>query len=237
MRVALITPSSSPISFCSKVVLIPCTRQLVHHNGSLLLETRRRQCTIRCSIKTWAAECFGESKRFGNYLKDLADHLWESSPAPVKEFPWKKAESVAIEQLLDLGHKAFRFAIIALLAISFASDVTMAVLRNRELLIPPGLFIGVALADFLKEFSQSLVQSTIKDENKVIQLWGIGMFFVLIKFIPLCINVQGMLLLPHIGNGGLMQILWLAKEQHQTRAVEDQESSVANISIPSYSED
>lgn len=238
MKVALIPPASSPVSsFRHKVVLSPSTRHLVHHSLSLLSESCRRRFSIGYSIKAPAAENFSEEpKKVTSYIKGLVDYLWERSPGPVKKFPWKEARSMAIERLLILGHKAFKFSLIALFAISSALDVTTAISLNRELMIPLGLFIGVALADFVKESLQDFYQSMIKDENNATQLWGVGLFFVLLKLITLCFNIQGRLLLSLTGDGGLMQVLWLMKEMQQTQTADGRES-VPQTPMSTYPDD
>lgn len=61
-------------------------------------------------------------------------------------------------------------------------------------------------------------------------LLAVGAFFTSIKFVLSCFNVQGRLLISHISNGGLMQVLWLARERQHVVNVEMQEEKVLGSS-------
>ena len=62
-----------------------------------------------------------------------------------------------------------------------------------------------------------------QDKDSAWQFLGVGSIFVFLKFLALFFNVQGRTLLSHIGNGGLMQVLWLARELQGIADVEMQE--------------
>lgn len=184
---------------------------------------------IGCSIRTPAAENSGHSNNLATYLNTLAESLRDTSTNKLKEFPWTEARSMVAEQLLILGDKALKWSLVLLFSISFLSDVFMAIAGNRELMIPLGLFTGVLLADFLKESSQEFFQSKVKYEGYPKQLVGVGLFFVFVKLLSLCLNVQAKTLVSHIGNGGFMQVLWLARELQQTANVEMQEEQELSL--------
>lgn len=111
-------------------------------------------------MRIHAAENAGDSSHLASLLNTVLAHGQNITFIDkLKGFPWKKAGSVLAERLLVLGQKVLKWSLALLLASSFLLDIFMAVAGNKELLIPFGLFIGVMLADFLKEFSQEFLQS------------------------------------------------------------------------------
>lgn len=227
---ALMASPNPPVALRSKIETSQSQRTLAHYRASVSIGSHSRWPFLTHSVKIRAAEHFGEPKNVTGYLDDLVESWWESSPRLLKEFPWKEAKDMVLERLLFIGQKAFKWSIIVLLVVSSVSDMLLAISRNRELMIPVGLFIGVALTDFLKEFLQEYFQRSIKDESFK-HLVGIGLFFVLIKLISLCLEIPRRVLFSHIGNGGLMQVFWLSKELRHT---EDkyQKDQRLDVSLP-----
>lgn len=75
--------------------------------------------------------------------------------------------------------------------------------------------ISVQICDHTLAFLTAFEQ----DGDPNTYLLGIGSFFV---FVSLCFKLQGKVLLSHIGNGGLMQVLWLARKLQQTDDIKNQ---------------
>nr|XP_029123650.1 uncharacterized protein LOC105055887 isoform X1 [Elaeis guineensis] len=188
MAVLMASPNP-PVALRSKIETSQSQRTLAHYRASVSIGSHSRCHFLTHSVKIRAAEHFGEPKNVTDYLDDLVKSLWETSPRPLKEFPWKEAKYMILERLLFHGQKAFKWSIIVLLVVSSVSDVLLAISRNRELMIPIGLFIGVALTDFFREFLHEYFRS-MKDESFK-HLVGIGLFFVLIKLISLSFEVPG----------------------------------------------
>lgn len=86
----------------------------------------------------------------------MREKLKGTIPVFVQEFPWKKAEHIFLEKLLNLAQEAVKWSLVLFLIYSFVSDVVYTLSINRELVIPIGLFAGCLVADFLKEISQEL---------------------------------------------------------------------------------
>ena len=86
----------------------------------------------------------------------LRKRIWEAAPDSVKDFPLKRAEDVVLQQLLLLGQKTVKGSLITLFILSSISDVIFCISRNKDLMIPVGLFVGCMMADFLKEASREL---------------------------------------------------------------------------------
>lgn len=63
-------------------------------------------------------------------------------------------------------------------------------------------------------------------------LVGIGLFFVLIKLVSLCLEIPRRVFFSHIGNGGLMQVFWLAKELQHTEVIEYEKDQRLDVSLP-----
>ncbi|KAL6012854.1 hypothetical protein ACLOJK_003343 [Asimina triloba] len=197
---------------------------------------------MRCSLNVPNGKPFGELGKVKTMFKTVVERyarelwqtlpepvkefpwkkaLWQTFPEPVKEFPWKKAEGVLLQQLFFLGQRALGWVLIILFVASSLSDVIFAISRNRELLIPVGLFLGCLMADFLKETSQELFPTT-QEEVLSRHFIGIGLSFVFIKFVSLYLGIQGRAFLSHLGTGGLMQVWWLRKKLAEGTTASDQ---------------
>nr|XP_029123651.1 uncharacterized protein LOC105055887 isoform X2 [Elaeis guineensis] len=164
MAVLMASPNP-PVALRSKIETSQSQRTLAHYRASVSIGSHSRCHFLTHSVKIRAAEHFGEPKNVTDYLDDLVKSLWETSPRPLKEFPWKEAKYMILERLLFHGQKAFKWSIIVLLVVS------------------------VALTDFFREFLHEYFRS-MKDESFK-HLVGIGLFFVLIKLISLSFEVPG----------------------------------------------
>ncbi|RWW36806.1 hypothetical protein BHE74_00058141, partial [Ensete ventricosum] len=208
-------------------------RTFDHHGLYPSSKCQLRWQPIRHStMKLQAAGNFAQPNNATSYFKDLVNKIWEASPKSLKEFPWEEAKDMVLRQLFFLVKRALMWSFIGLYAISFISDISLAISRDRELLGPVGLFVGVALADYIKESLQEFLKSSIEDGDPNTYLLGIGSFFVFVKFVSLCFKVQGKVLLSHIGNGGLMQVLWLARKLQQTDDIKNQNELSVNGPSP-----
>ncbi|XP_043708141.1 uncharacterized protein LOC122657489 [Telopea speciosissima] len=199
------------------------------HRLSQFSCTQNCQSFRTCPIRRATIAHFSEPNKKMVHMNRFTKRLWASLPEPVKEFPWRKAEDLVLQHLLILGEKALKWSLITVFIFSFLSDVIFAVVRNRELMVPLGLFIGCTIADFLKETSQELFQGT-KEEGLRWHLLGIGSLFVLVKFVSVYFTVQGHVFLAHVGNGGLMQVQWLWRKVLEERESVNVELSHQNAS-------
>ncbi|KAI3880133.1 hypothetical protein MKW92_018414 [Papaver armeniacum] len=180
------------------------------HSGSCLLlsPNKHRQTIIKCSAKVTGFGQFGDP----NKLK------MQTFPEPVKEFPWKKAEDIMLQRLLFLGKEALKWLLITLFAFSSLSDILLSISKNKELLIPLGLFIGCVVSDIFKETSKELFPSaSAKEGGLKMNLVVIGAFFVFVKVVAAFLAVGGKVLLSHVGNGGLLQVLWMWRKIQEER--------------------
>lgn len=182
---------------------------------------------------------FMDSNSIPTEIENLKEKMQEVVPEPVKIFPWKEAEKILVERLLFMGKETLKWSLLLFFALSSFSDFVASIVRNQELLIPIGLFIGVLLTDLLKEISQEVFRnsevhfastlctlfhaasnktSTILQESSFKkQLYGLGSFFVLVKLIAYGFAIQAQTFPLHVANGGLMQVLWLWRNLSRDR--------------------
>lgn len=235
MRVAALSASAIPSTGFRSKVLLCARRTEAHHGYTLPSKSGRNRHSMGCSVRAQASENFGHSNSFSALLNKLAYEIQNISTEKLEEFPWKKARSIIAERLLVLGTGALKWSFVLLFIVSFLSDIIIAISMNRELMIPLGLFTGVILADFLKESFHEFFQTNTKDKPFAKQLVSVGSVFVFIKFLAMCFSAQWRMLLFHISNGGLMQVLWLAKElQQNTTRVEIQEEQEISDTSPTH---
>ncbi|XP_057973964.1 uncharacterized protein LOC131161944 isoform X1 [Malania oleifera] len=112
------------------------------------------------SLKLQTRAEFSVSHKVKMQMTKVKERLLEDVPDFMKDFPWKKAEDMVLHKFLFLGQKALKWSFLTLFIFSSLSDIIFAISRNKELMIPLGLFAGCMLADFLKEISQELVDNS-----------------------------------------------------------------------------
>ncbi|KAL2498126.1 embryo defective [Abeliophyllum distichum] len=194
-----ITPSISPVpSLYSR----PC--QL---HRPFFIHVRPHQVSATSSVKLCRMQQFHGPPKFKMYFTYTKNKLWEFIPDSVRHFPWKEAKGVAQQELLVLGKEALKWSLTAILIFSFASDIIYSISRNKELLIPFGLFVGCLMTNYLNEVSQELSHHD-KEGGMTWQLLGIYCFFIFVNVISVYFPVGGKVFLLHVANGGLMQVLW-----------------------------
>ncbi|RDX65628.1 hypothetical protein CR513_55698, partial [Mucuna pruriens] len=137
----------------------------------------------------------------------MREKLKEAMPVSVQEFPWKKAERILLDKLLNLVQEAVKWSLILFFIVSSLTDVVYTFSINRELVIPVGLFVGCLVADFLKEISKEFFH---KSEEKDLKWHLLGMYciFLFVKFMSTWFATLPRVFLMHVANGGLMQVLW-----------------------------
>lgn len=193
-------------------------KQLEHrppqlHGFLLQLNGHRRRVSPKCGLRTTMAQ-FHEPNKIKEQLNIVKEKLWERTSDSVKDFPWKKAQNLLLQRLVSVGKKAWKLSLVTFFIFSFLSDFMYSISRNQELMIPFGLLIGCLMTDFLKETSLALLafrSSQRSDLNMKWQLLAIGGFFVVVKFVSVYFAIQNRVFLSHVGNGGLLQVLWLWK--------------------------
>lgn len=84
-------------------------------------------------------------------LLDMAMKLWESTPSPVKSFPWSRAFDNFILLILDLILAVVKYLSVPLLLVSSLSEMSYCAYQKKLFLVPVPLLIGVAVAGVLRQ--------------------------------------------------------------------------------------
>lgn len=155
-------------------------------------------------------------QRLISSLENFKDKLCLVTPLPLKDFHLQDAEAVFLQQLLLAGKKALKQFLLLLYICSFVSDVVYSISRNKELIVPLGLFMGYVATNFLAETSKELFHFLEEDDIRP-HLVLICCLFALAKIISTHFVARGKIFLLHIANGGLMQALWLWKNYQMTK--------------------
>ncbi|RZC44455.1 hypothetical protein C5167_037417 [Papaver somniferum] len=208
---ALTASTVAPFRF--QIKLFGSQRFPVQSGSCLLLfPNKHRQVVMKCSAKETGLGQFSDPSKLKMQFGDLGDKLWQTFPEPVKEFPWKRAEDIMLQRLKE----ALKWSMITLFAFNSLSDILLSISKNKELMIPLGLFIGCAAADVFKETAMELFPSvSLKEEGLKKTLVAVGVFFIFVKVVSAYLALRGSLLLSHVGNGGLLQVLWLWRKLNE----------------------
>lgn len=83
-------------------------------------------------------------------LIDKARKLWDSSPEPVKIFPWNKALDNFIQLILDLILVVVKYLAVPVFAVTSLSEMSYCAHERKLFLVPIPVLFGVAVAGILK---------------------------------------------------------------------------------------
>ncbi|VVB00594.1 unnamed protein product [Arabis nemorensis] len=154
------------------------------------------------------SEHSGESERFSfDSLLRKTKHVWDSSPQPIKEFPWNRAFENFVQLVFDLAISVVKFLFVPILAVSSISEMSYCAHERRLALVPFPLVIGVVVAGILQETALKM-SPRLKEAEVPWHLIAMTMFFTLIKLPGPYYPYWGRLLVPHFANGVLFRSLW-----------------------------
>ncbi|KAK7383271.1 hypothetical protein VNO78_28945 [Psophocarpus tetragonolobus] len=202
---AILPSLAVPSTLMFRLKLFQCQPCQFHRCTELYLPHQTYYTRTR-SIKVSMAD-HNERSDVKMQIEILREKLKEAMPVSVQEFPWKKAEHIVVDKLLDLAKETVKWSLILFFIFSSVSDIVYTFSINRELIIPIGLFVGCLVADFLKEISQELFH---KSEGRDLKWHLLGMYclFVFFKFTSTWFATLPRVFFLHVANGGLMQVLW-----------------------------
>ncbi|XP_023554290.1 uncharacterized protein LOC111811592 isoform X2 [Cucurbita pepo subsp. pepo] len=89
-------------------------------------------------------------------LKDRVKKLWESSPEPVKRFPWNEALDNFIQLIADLGLTVIKYVCVPLLVVTSLSETSYCAHQKKLLIVPFPLIIGFSVAKVMGQTALSL---------------------------------------------------------------------------------
>lgn len=144
-------------SICYAIQVAPPKSRTHQLRSSYLINFHRKRVSVTCSVKFPGMEYFDEPNNLVSVLNYSREKLQTFIPGSVKQFPWKKAKSLAQNGLLVLGKETLKWSLLGYFAFNCLSDIIYSISRNRELVIPLGLFVGVLMTKFLDEISRELL--------------------------------------------------------------------------------
>ncbi|KAL8145354.1 uncharacterized protein LOC141706943 [Apium graveolens] len=188
----------------------PCNYWLVH-------VSRHPISATRCVRLPTGAQLYDPS-RIKLHMNNIRERVWYVIPNPLKEFPWKKAETIALKQFLLTAKEALKWALVAVLIFGSISDVLFSISINKELLIPFGLIVGCMIANFLKETSEEFFPNS-EEGDLSWNLLAVSCFFVMVKILASYVTQGRQVIISHVANGVLMQILlpWRTSQEDTNR--------------------
>ncbi|KAK7289875.1 hypothetical protein RIF29_03873 [Crotalaria pallida] len=164
---------------------------------------------ISCAMNMSAQESDDHRKLKLDQLIDKARKLWDSSPEPVKTFPWTKALDNFIQLTLDLILAVVKYLSIPVFAVSSLSEMSYCAHQRKLVLVPIPLLFGVAVAGVLNETALD-ISPRLRDAEVPWHLIATVIFFTLIKIPGPYYPYWGRIIIPHFANGVLARTLWFA---------------------------
>ncbi|KAM5549123.1 hypothetical protein ABKV19_000512 [Rosa sericea] len=174
---------------------------------SRLLQNSRYN--ISCAVNMTAGQSDDPGQIKFDHLIAKARKLWESSPQPVKMFPWKRAGLNFIQLILDLVLAVAKYLCVPLLVVSSLSEMSYCAQERKLFFVPVPVIIGMAIAEVLKLAALD-VSPLLKDAEVPWHLFVMAIFFTLLKLPGPYYPFWGRIIIPHIANGGLLRTLWFA---------------------------
>ena len=106
---------------------------------------------ILCAVNMSAEQSDSPGKTKFERLLDTTMKLWESTPPPVKSFPWSRAFDNFAQLILDLILAVVKCLSVPLLLVSSLSEMSYCAYQKKLFLVPVPLLIGIAVAGVLMQ--------------------------------------------------------------------------------------
>ncbi|XP_027361726.1 uncharacterized protein LOC113869549 [Abrus precatorius] len=164
---------------------------------------------ISCAMNMSAQQSDDHGKMKLDQLLDKARKLWDSSPEPVKNFPWNKAMDNFIQLIIDLILVVVKYLSVPVFAITSLSELSYCAHEKKLVLVPLPVLFGISVAGILKETFLEL-SPRLRDAEVPWHLIAIAIFFTLIKLPGPYYPYWGRIFIPHFANGVLLRALWFA---------------------------
>ncbi|KAJ9152931.1 hypothetical protein P3X46_026436 [Hevea brasiliensis] len=171
--------------------------------------SQKTRLNISSAINMAAGQPGEPEKLKFDHLMNKARKIWDSSPQPVKTFPWNRALENFIQLILDLIIAVIKYLCVPLLAVSSLSEMSYCAHQKKLFFVPFPLLIGIAVAGVLKETALEL-SPLLKDAEVPWHLIAIAIFFTLIKLPGPYYPYWGRIFIPQVANGVLWRTLWSA---------------------------
>ncbi|KAA0031273.1 uncharacterized protein E5676_scaffold13G00260 [Cucumis melo var. makuwa] len=133
-------------------------------------------------------------------LKNKVKQLWDTSPEPVKSFPWNEALDNFIQLIADLILTVIKYLSVPLLLVTSLSEMSYCAHEKKLLIVPFPFIIGFSVAEVMRQTALSL-SPILKDLEVPWHLITIAIFFTLIKLPGPYFPYWGRIFIPHLANG------------------------------------
>lgn len=164
---------------------------------------------ISCAINMAAGQSDDPEKSKLEQVMDKARKLWDSSPQPVKSFPWIRALDNFIQLILDLVLAVVKYLSVPLLVVTSLSEMSYCAHERKLKLVLFPFFLGTAIAGVLRRTALD-ISPLLKDAEVPWHLICMALFFTLLKLPGPYYPYWGRIFIPHFANGGLFRTLWFA---------------------------
>ncbi|GLT86329.1 hypothetical protein SLE2022_044740 [Rubroshorea leprosula] len=155
-----------------------------------------------------AADESGDSGKLNlEHVIEKARRMWDSSPEPVKKFPWNRALENFIQLIVDLTVAVVKYLSIPLLAVTSLGEMSYCAHVKKLAIVPVPLLIGFVVAGVLRNTVLEL-SFLLKDAEVPWHLILIAIFFTLIKLPGPYYPFWGRIFIPHLANGALWRTVW-----------------------------
>lgn len=119
--------------------------------------SQKTRLKISCAMNMSAAHQSDDDRKVQlDQLIDKAHKLWDSSPEPVKIFPWKRALGNFVQLVLDLTLAVVKYLSIPVFAVTSISELSYCAHERKLVLVPLPVLFGAAVAGILKETALEL---------------------------------------------------------------------------------
>ena len=112
---------------------------------------QKGRLNLPCKIKVTAGQSGDPAKLNLDAIIEKARILWDSSPQPVKSFPWNRVLENFIQLVLDLTLAVIKYLCAPLLAVSALSEMSYCAHEKKFFVVPIPLLIGIVVAGVLKD--------------------------------------------------------------------------------------
>ncbi|XAR59481.1 hypothetical protein NMG60_11015330 [Bertholletia excelsa] len=190
-----------------------CLQCIKTHNCILVIRANRvghnAGPKVLCAANMTAGQS-GDSGRINlDNILNKAREVWESSPQPVKIFPWNRALDNFIQLILDLILAVVKCLSVPLLGVSSLSEMSYCAHERKLLIVPVPLLVGFIVAGILRDTALELSPS-LKEAEVPWHLIAIAILFTLLKLPGPYYPYWRRVIIPHLANGGLLRTLYFA---------------------------
>ena len=118
--------------------------------------SQKISCAMNMNMNMSAHQSDDDKKMQLAQLIDKACKLWDSSPEPVKNFPWNTTLGNFIRLVLDLTLAVVKYLAVPLFAFTCIAELSYCVHQRKLFVVPIPVLLGAAVAGILKDTALEL---------------------------------------------------------------------------------